>query len=309
MQKHFPLNFVTALAISGKDRLKWLNNLVTNDLKKTAENQAVECFVTDVKGRTLSHGIVFSDREMLVYFSWGENQASRLLPHWDRYIIREDVTIADETSRWRWAFVRRAWLKSHFHNDRFERLENMAITATSESESFLAIACSAIGDDWLLVRFRPDDTIAQFFPLRSDAQPAEDNFDLEVNRIRHRWPLFGIDFDEKNLPQELDRNGTAISFNKGCYLGQETVARLDALGQVQKKLVLLTIDCCSQTLVPKLERGTVVRKDEHEAGTITSSAISSDKPQQISALAMIRRAHFAEGTELNCNGLRTVVAP
>ena len=64
---------------------------------------------------------------------------------------------------------------------------------------------------------------------------------LNAARIEHGWPIYGLDFSDANLPQEIARDPYAISFTKGCYLGQETVARLDALGQVQKKMVLLQI--------------------------------------------------------------------
>ena len=55
-------------------------------------------------------------------------------------------------------------------------------------------------------------------------------------RIEAGTPLFGVDFDDRNFPQEVGRNEQAISFTKGCYLGQETVARIDALGHVNQQL-------------------------------------------------------------------------
>ena len=55
-------------------------------------------------------------------------------------------------------------------------------------------------------------------------------------RIESRTPVYGLDITADNLPQEVDRNDLAISFVKGCYLGQETVARIDALGHVNKLL-------------------------------------------------------------------------
>ncbi len=308
MRNYFPLDSFTIITIFGKDRLKWLNNLVTNDLKRTSENQAVECFVTDVKGRTLAHGIVFSDRESLAFVSWGKDQAAKLIAHWDRYIIREDVTLVDDSSNWRWAFVRRAWLTTELKSDRIEQLANMEVAAIGNSESPIAIACPAIGNDWLLVRFRNDDSIHSLLSDFSLDNQLEDAIALEANRIRQRWPLVGIDFDEKNLPQELDRTDTAISFNKGCYLGQETVARLDALGQVQKKLVLLSIDVSDLGNPNGLEVGAIVKKDEQEAGTITSMTVTEAGSGLVVALAYIRRAHFATGTELTCNGFRAVVS-
>jgi len=309
MRDYFLVDSITVITISGKDRLKWLNNLVTNELKRTSESRAVECFVTNVKGRTLSHGIVFSDRDSLVFFSWGKDQAANLISHWDRYIIREDVALVDDSSRWRWAFVRRAWLTTELKSERIEQLTNMEVSATDSSTPVIVIACPVIGEEWLLVRFNIEDSIHTLLSERSMDTRLEDAIALEAKRIRQRWPLVGIDFDEKNLPQELDRNDTAISFNKGCYLGQETVARLDALGQVQKKLVLLSIEGSDLTNSNGLKNGVIVKKDEQEAGTITSMTITEAGSGKAVALAYIRRAHFAAGTELTCNGFRAVVLP
>ncbi len=60
---------------------------------------------------------------------------------------------------------------------------------------------------------------------------------MELDRIESFWPWYGDDLDDKNFPQEVDRNEWRYPSRKDCYLGQETIARLDALGQVQKKLV------------------------------------------------------------------------
>ena len=51
--------------------------------------------------------------------------------------------------------------------------------------------------------------------------------EFSARRIEARWPLYGIDFNDRNLPQEVARDLQAISFTKGCYLGQETIARID----------------------------------------------------------------------------------
>ena len=60
---------------------------------------------------------------------------------------------------------------------------------------------------------------------------------FDVARIEAGTPLFKVDFDDSNLPQEVGRDAEAISFTKGCYLGQETVARIDALGHVNQRIV------------------------------------------------------------------------
>src|SRR5437764_9919773 len=65
---------------------------------------------------------------------------------------------------------------------------------------------------------------------------------VESARLEAGFPLFGLDITDDNLPQEVARDAKAISFTKGCYLGQETVARIDALGHVNRLLVRLRVD-------------------------------------------------------------------
>ena len=92
MDQGFLLGELTILAITGADRLKIANNLCTQDLKSIAPGQIAETFVTDVKGRTLSHGVALA-REDALWFISSPGQGTRLVPHFDRYIIREDAAV------------------------------------------------------------------------------------------------------------------------------------------------------------------------------------------------------------------------
>ncbi len=113
-----------------------------------------------------------------------------------------------------------------------------------------------------------------------------------VLRIEDRFPLFGTDFDSSNLPQEVNRDDNAISFTKGCYLGQETIARIDALGHVNQKLVALQF--AGDTVPPP---GTELLLNDKAVGRVTSSCWSP-KCEAPLALAMIRRGANDDGTEL-----------
>jgi folate-binding protein YgfZ len=106
------------------------------------------------------------------------------------------------------------------------------------------------------------------------------------------FPLFGHDIGEDNLPQEVGRDAQAISFKKGCYLGQETVARIDALGHVNRLLcgVKFTADT-----VPA--GGTTLVAAGKEVGHVTS-AVWSPRLKSALALAFVRRLHATAGTRL-----------
>jgi folate-binding protein YgfZ len=120
----------------------------------------------------------------------------------------------------------------------------------------------------------------------------EDRIGWEQSRIENFWPWFAVDFDDKNLPQELSIDARAISFKKGCYLGQETVARLDALGQVQKRLCLVDITTQPNDFaaMPTPTVGQTLHIDEKPIGSITS-LVKSPKEQNLwIAFAMLKRS-------------------
>jgi folate-binding protein YgfZ len=118
--------------------------------------------------------------------------------------------------------------------------------------------------------------------------------EFEWRRILSFWPRAGREIVEKSLPQELDRDAQAISFTKGCYLGQETIARLDARGQLQKKVCLLRIK--TTTALPT---GEAISRDGQPIGSVTSVAVDASAGCSL-ALAYLKRGNFEVGTALMC---------
>src|SRR5690606_20586101 len=106
---------------------------------------------------------------------------------------------------------------------------------------------------------------------------------IEVMRIENGAPLYGVDITPENLPQEVARDAEAIHFKKGCYLGQETVARIDALGHVNKLLVQVKFPADAQ-----VSPGDELLVGEKKAGRVTSVCDSPAVNGQL-ALAYVRR--------------------
>ena len=117
---------------------------------------------------------------------------------------------------------------------------------------------------------------------------------FEVRRIESGFPFYGRDISEKNLPQEVDRDRRAISFTKGCYLGQETVARIDALGHVNRTLVGLRF------AVPDVPPAGLARltADDAAAGEVTSGCLSPRLGGGL-ALGYVRRGSNTPGKRLD----------
>ena len=113
---------------------------------------------------------------------------------------------------------------------------------------------------------------------------------FEALRIEAGTPVFGEEVTEKNLPQEFARDDRAISFVKGCYLGQETVARIDALGHVNQVLKGLAFEPGSECPAP----GAGLEADGKRVGVITSAAMSPWRGHPV-ALGMVRISHARPG--------------
>jgi folate-binding protein YgfZ len=313
MAQGFCIGNLTLVTLSGADRNKIANNLCTQDLRNLAAGEVVETFVTDAKGRTLCHGLMIGLTDRMMFVS-APGQAERLVPHFDRYIIREDVSVFDASNEWEAVLfldlpsLRRA-LKNVGPRDGGEREDGdaesrraawnverqgvtviaLAVPWVTGGGGLVLIPKGALGDGpWQSLL---DHTIP------SDTQHREG---WEMARIEAFWPWYSVDCDDRNLPQEIGIDNRAISFKKGCYLGQETVARLDAMGQVQKKLVQLRVEGTVPVVVPY-----AIELEGREVGVITSVAQVDEKNQL--ALAMVRRSHFAVGTEIAFDRHRAVV--
>lgn len=114
---------------------------------------------------------------------------------------------------------------------------------------------------------------------------------LEVLRIEAGIPVYGIDVTDETIPIEANL-GDAISYTKGCYIGQEVIARIDARGHVNRKLMGFLLD---GEALPAF--GAKIVSSQHEVGWVTSSTYSPARQQNI-ALGYVRREVWEAGTEL-----------
>lgn len=286
---------IDVVDISGADAAKILNNLTTQnmlelpgelqtDTEPTGEERAqkilqtVETFVTDVKGKSIAHGIVAplneTERRLLLpATSVTPSFASRVRDHADKYTILEDATPVSYENQ---------FLALVFRPQDIEIFKQTNARLT-QAPSY---ACSWLGSGTRLLLIDGND--------QPNDLPLEDITAFHDERIESGYPWYGIDMDESNLPQEANRDPTAISFTKGCYLGQETVARLDALGQVQKQLAHLSIQPCDSSAGENpVAVGDKLLVDGKPVVRFTSINREGTK-----AIAMVRRGYFEPGTQI-----------
>jgi folate-binding protein YgfZ len=297
----FLLDRWTTVRVTGSERASFLHNMCTNDIKSLKEGEGCEAFFTDVKGKIVAHTLVLvAELEVLLLAVPG--QAQRLISHLDRYIIREDVQLVEQSVKLAWMLVlgqNASAVVRQLAPDVSNGLSTIWAHANSElGGSEIRIVKTDLpwcGGD--LIGFRSDH--AEVMRLRlaeaDVAQCSEANW--HAIRVESAWPLWGVDFDDSNLPQEVGRDDKAIHFRKGCYLGQETVARIDALGHVNQQLVQVRF---AGEEAPAA--GAELSQGERKVGTVTSSTWSPRMKTPL-AIAMVRRGANERGSRIECCGI------
>lgn len=295
----------TRVELTGSDCASFLHNLCTNDIKRLTPGTGCEAFLLDARGHVLAHVFVLCYPESLLLETVPE-QAKAIVGHLDRYLIRERVELHDRSSAWQ------EWLLAGpLAAEILERLAGEAPGAMLAS-----VQCALAGSPASAVKvplteatgfllIAPNETGADIERALNEAGAAPCTAaTFDIARLENGFPFYSRDITDKNLPQEVARDRAAISFNKGCYLGQETVARIDALGHVNKMLCRLRF---AGSDVP--EPGMQVCAAGQPVGQVTSSVFSPRLSAPL-ALAYIRRGSHQPGTILDSDaGAAEVLAP
>jgi folate-binding protein YgfZ len=284
----------TQIEFTGADRATFVHNFCTNSVRDIQPGGGREAFVLDAKGHVLGHVLLFVTPHSIVLDTvtgHGEN----LIAHFERYVIREDVSIRDRTAQWADLLIAGPQAD--------DLLDSLALHVPTEVLAHTEAALRGnrlfirrvdlVGPESFLVACERKAAAEMIAALANAGAVQANSAAFEAARIESGTPLYGQDITEKNLPQEVNRDARAISLNKGCYLGQETVARIDALGHVNKVL-------CGVRFFGKEvpAQGSELTADAGAVGTVTS-ATYSPRLEAALALAYVRSGHAVRGTKLS----------
>lgn len=283
-----PLGELVRIRVAGRDRAKFLHNFCTNEIKGLSSGTACEAFFTDVRARVLAHGWVLAgEADHELWMLPGDEAA--LLKHLNRYVITEDVQFQSVSSESVAVAVFGPAAEQCLQGDSILRLcphdlQQWADVATpTDMAAGRALRLQWAGQPlWLLqVPVPMFDQVWQLLGqggLRPAGWPV-----WERLRIVERFPIVGVDLTAENLAPEADRNPVAISYRKGCYLGQEPIARLDAMGHVNRAVRALHVaaaaDACQGATVRHPTAGGI--------GPITSQAPDCE-PETAVVLGLVK---------------------
>ncbi|MHB8956132.1 MAG: CAF17-like 4Fe-4S cluster assembly/insertion protein YgfZ [Pirellulaceae bacterium] len=283
------------IEVTGKDARSFLHNFCTNDIKRLAASRGCEAFVTNVKGRILAHMFVFATEQSL-WIETAPRDEQSLLDHFERYLFYEDVQFHGRTEEYGELFLsgptcQNGLAKACPAAEGLEMLQQ--VVGVLAEHAVVVRRIDLMGPPGYLLSVRRTGLEDVWRELVRGGVSAAGAEVFHACRIAAGFPLYGLDLTQDNLAQEAARTQQAISFTKGCYLGQEPIARIDALGHVNRQLCRVRI---ASEIVP--EPGTSVTDLNAQAiGVVTSAARIPGTIESV-ALACLRTSHIQPTTRV-----------
>jgi folate-binding protein YgfZ len=283
------------IAVTGGDRVRWLNGMVTNNIRDLAPGHGVYAFMLNAQGRIQADLYAFQRGDSLLVDTEG-GQRDKVLQLFDHYIIADDVEIADISDK-----LAALGLTGPESRNVLERagiavpdLSHLQFADVGWQQRAVTLLRSGeeVRESWQ-VWIAPEHTSElRDALLKADARPVG-TAALNLFRIARGIPQFGVDIRERDLPQETGQT-RALNFTKGCYLGQEIVERIRSRGAVHRQFTAFVVEGALPEPGAKILAS---EKDEKEVGEITSSAIlPMPGGDRLVALGYLRRE--AGGKEL-----------
>ena len=280
---HSNLGVVT---VAGEDRLSWLTTLSSQVLAGLGEGDSTELLLLTPQGR-IEFSAFAVEKDSAVWLITERDQAAPLAEYLNRmkFMLRVEITDRTETH---------AVLGSTLDPREVEGADAVlagGIVWTDPWSAGIASGgytyASAGEDEHPASAYRRYMTIVPAHRLLDAVEGAQlaGVWAAEALRIEAWRPRVGVDSDEKTIPHELDLLRTAVHLEKGCYKGQETVARVHNLGHPPRRLTFLDLDGSEHTLPAA---GSAVMNGEKKVGTVTSVALHHEAGPI--ALAVLKRS-------------------
>jgi folate-binding protein YgfZ len=292
------------MLVSGSEAVQFLNGLITNDMQTLGANSWMSAAFPNVQGRLIASVRVVrlkdegTDRNVCPAFLIDTEAATheRVMKTIERFTLAGDFRVSDITTQTAHLSVQGKKTAKVIGSVIGEEAAGLAPNAAKQltwQESEVTV-------------IRATHTAEDGFDLIADVERAKDLWDalqgagarpvgydaLEILRIEAGVPRYGIDMNDSNVVTEAALD-TAVSYTKGCYVGQEIIARIKYRGHVAKKLSGVVFDQAAKT-----EAGMTIRSaDGKEAGRITSTTYSPHLGRTI-ALAFLKYDNIAGGTSV-----------
>ena len=298
----YDLGFRAKISLNGSDRGRWLNGMVTNNVRDLAVGRGVYAFLLNPQGHILGDLLAYNRGESIVVDT-DCSQTEKILATFDHYIIMDDVEVTNLSEQ---------MTALGIAGPRADEMLAVAGFASGEMQPLQMESVTWRGMECTLVRSEDEKHISyEIWLPPSDVRKLWDALiaagatpvgseALELQRIVSGIPTYGVDIRERDLPQETEQ-ARALNFNKGCYVGQEIVERIRSRGAVHRKFTGFVAEGAA-----KIAAGVKIVVGEKEVGEITSAGFLRAADRTI-ALGYIRREVGTPGREVMIGAARASV--
>jgi len=294
----YDLGWRAKVEVSGRDRMRWLNGMVTNNIKDLPVNRGNYSFVLNPQGRILGDLYTYNRGEYLL-IDTEHSQLENLLKLLRRYIIMDKVELTDRSSDLGAMGVQGPKANDILRKVEIEDpgLEPMQVADVIWNGIPTNLTRMASGEFVTYELWAPTQALSQLWTAihQAGAVPVGTEA-LEKFRVAIGFPKYGADIRDRDLPQETKQDH-ALNFTKGCYIGQEIVERIRSRGNVHRVFQAFQLD----GEFPPI--GSRFQADGKDVGEITSVArIPTDNGEQTIALGYIRREALGGGAKITYPG-------
>lgn len=300
----YDLDSRAKLAVTGRDRIRWLNGMITNKIRDLEPGSGVYGFLLNPQGRILGDLYAYNRGEALL-IDTDQAQLQNVLTIFHRYIIMDDVEVQNLAEELTAVGIAGPKTLEILRTAEINLPDLAALR--SADVPWNGITVTAVrGDNPALESYEfwlPPKSALSFRAAMVNAGASRvDPAALELARIASGVPRYGQDIRERDLPQETEQL-RALHFSKGCYVGQEIVERIRSRGSVHRKFTGFRVQG------PLPQPGAKIVVEGKEVGEITSSAILPMAGGECSvALGYIRREVEKPGKELNASDAKLTIA-
>ncbi|HLB94876.1 MAG TPA: aminomethyltransferase family protein [Nitrospiria bacterium] len=289
-------SFRGKLKLRGKDRVEFLHGMVTNDIKSHKPGGGCYAAITNAKAKMLSDCRIYCLADSLL-LDLEPEVVQKIKQHLDRYIIASDVVLEDLTEKWGLLSLYGPEASNHLIKTLglagLPKTEYACLETSVQSRNMIIARNEITGEVGYDLYISTED-LPFFFQkmLAVGARPVGQEA-LNILRIEAGIPRYDVDMDESHFPMEAGLKERAISYTKGCYIGQETIARTDAMGHMNRFLMGLEV---KGEAVP--QKSQTILSGERAIGTITSG-VRSPTLSKIIALGYVHSDFAKPGTEVS----------
>ena len=302
----YDLSSRARIRLTGADRVRWLNGMVTNNIRDLAPNRGVYCFLLNAQGHIQADLYAYNFGDSLLV-DFDAALRDKVLAHFDKFIVMDDVEVSDVTATLNAIGVTgpQAQALLRAGGMQFADLAPLEFCAPKCDCACNCAQCTLIRTDdpagvsyeiWL----GPDQFTKTWQALVAAGATPVSADALDTSRISQGIPRYGIDIRERDLPQETGQT-RSLNFTKGCYLGQEIVERIRSRGALHRQFSAFSVDG------PLPAPGTKIQAEEKDVGEITSAAdLPMPTANRAVALGYLRRE--AGGKQLRAGPAKLEIA-